>query len=165
MRKWASAFESVPTLVFLVDLPCCFRVREETQHPRDLVEDDYLNDTVAFLTNIIDSFWLRRLAFILVFCDVQAFRDQVESIPLPGLRWNNEHGGPADNALHHIITRFDEQIDQRSESRDIEVQRVIAEPKDYVQKIASAVQNIIINVNLTTLKSTWTNSEARAPTI
>ena len=165
MRKWASVFESMVALVFLVDLPCCFRVREEPQHPRDLVEDDYLEDTVDFFTTIINSSRLSRCAFILVLSNAQSLRDRVESIPLAGIKWHNEHGGPADNALHRITTRFNERIDQRSGIKDIVFRKVFAEPKDYAQKITSAVQGIIIDGNIATLESTWTHSKERAPRI
>lgn len=144
VREWTSALENNKALVFLVDLPCCFRVREEPQHPHDLVEDDYLDDTVAFFTRIINSCWLSRCAFILVFSDVQALRDQVEST-IPGTKWN---------ALHHIITQFDKQIDQRSGTGDIVLRKVIAESRDYVQEITSVIQDIIIGENLAAIKST-----------
>ena len=147
-------------LVFLVDLPYCFRVREEPQHPRDLVEDGYLDDTVAFFTSIINSFWLSRCAFVLVFSGIQALRDQVDSIPLLEIKWHNEHGGPADNVLHHIITRFDEKIDQRSVIGDIMLRKVIAEPTDYVQEITSAIRYVIVEENMAALESTWTKSDA-----
>ena len=176
MRKWMPAFEDSMALVFLVELPCCFSVREEAQHPHDLVGqgyNDYLDDTVFFFETIINSFWLRRCTFILVFSDVQAFRDRVESMPLTGIKWHNEHGGPADNVLLHIIARFDYQIDHRSEPRDNMFRKIITtEPNDYVQKIDSVIQDILFDAKKAELErsgfvfeSKQILSRSRAPTI
>ena len=139
--------------MFLVDLTLCtLDLKLDLDDIKlDLGDSGYLPTTIALFDAAVNSVWLRRIPYVLIFSNVKPFRESLKETNSSTI-WPEYHGdNKIDTALSYIVNRF--KAVAKSPSRDENNHDHVIEiaNDDLVPKLIHAIKDIIIQTALDNL--------------
>ena len=143
-RKWLYCFDSVTAVMFVASLTCY------DEFPCRDMRRNAMTDQLGLFDDIINDYWLSKIAIVLLLNKKNLFADKIKRIPLSKCEsFATYRGAPDsfDQTTRYICKAFTS-LDQNPTRRNIFTHLTCATDTDNVEKIFADVQHIVIEASL-----------------
>lgn len=139
-KKWIHCFENVTAIIFLVAI---------SEYDQTLYEDENVNrmqEALTLFDSICNSRWFTRTAIILFLNKIDLFKQKLPYSPMINYFPDYTGGSDYNAACDYIVNRFVGL--NRSDSKTIYSHFTCATDTNQIKFVISAVNDVIIQVNL-----------------
>lgn len=101
-KKWIHQFEGCISIVFFVDLS------QYDEHPPGEPNQNKITESLRLFDSVINSRWFFRASIILLLCNVERFKEKLQSKPLVNYFPDYTSGSDLNRSAKYILWRFNQ---------------------------------------------------------